>query len=94
MASQLAASAEKSSSVVRQLALCDGGFMGASWTLSQRSTDSQTLRRSAHHVLARSLYRGLRGNGYTPAQILALSAEMVSLVTSDYGTVDIARTGS
>jgi hypothetical protein len=42
----------------------------------------------AHRILARSLYRELRGNGYTPAQILALSAEMISLVTADYGAVD------
>lgn len=52
----------------------------------ERLTDAPVGR--AHHVLARSLYRELRGNGYTPAQILALSAEMVSLVTSDYGSVD------
>ena len=52
----------------------------------ERLTDAPIGR--AHHVLARSLYRELRGNGYTPAQILALSAEMVSLVTSDYGAVE------
>ena len=51
-----------------------------------RLTDAPVGR--AHHILARSLYRELRGNGYTPAQILALSAEMVSLVTADYGRVD------
>ena len=53
---------------------------------NERLTDAPVGR--AHHILARSLYRELRGNGYTPAQILALSAEMVSLVTSDYGAVD------
>ena len=55
---------------------------------TERLTDAPVGR--AHHVLARSLYRELRGNGYTPAQILALSAEMVSLVTTDYGAVDAA----
>ena len=68
-----------------------GGIMDAIAEVD-RLTDAPIGR--AHHVLARSLYRELRGNGYTPAQILALSAEMVSLVTSDYGTVDAARTGS
>jgi hypothetical protein len=58
----------------------------------ERLTDAPVGR--AHHILARSLYRELRGNGYTPAQILALSAEMVSLVTSDYGVVDEGKSAS
>jgi hypothetical protein len=39
----------------------------------------------AHQIIARSMYRELRDNGYTPAQILALSAELIGLVTTDYG---------
>lgn len=42
----------------------------------------------AHEILAKSLYRELRENGYTPAQILAISAELISEVTADYGSVD------
>jgi len=42
----------------------------------------------AHEILAKSLYRELRDNGYTPAQILAISAELIAEVTEDYAPVD------
>lgn len=42
----------------------------------------------AHEILAKSLYRELRDNGYTQAQILAISAELIAEVTEDYGPVD------
>jgi hypothetical protein len=34
-------------------------------------------------ILARSLFKELRGSGYTPNQILSLSTELIGLVTQD-----------
>lgn len=34
-------------------------------------------------ILARSLFKELRGSGYTPNQILSLSTELIDLVTQD-----------
>jgi len=32
-------------------------------------------------ILARSFYRELRANGYTPAELVAVSTELIELVT-------------
>jgi hypothetical protein len=37
----------------------------------------------ATRILAKSLYKELRGNGYSPNQILSLSTELIDLVTQD-----------
>jgi len=34
-------------------------------------------------ILARSFYRQLRDNGYTPSQVVAMASELISLVTDD-----------
>ena len=34
-------------------------------------------------ILAKSIFKELRGQGYEPTQILSLATEIVSLVTSD-----------
>jgi pyruvate-formate lyase-activating enzyme len=34
-------------------------------------------------ILARTLFKELRGSGYTPHQILGLSTELIDLVTKD-----------
>jgi hypothetical protein len=34
-------------------------------------------------ILARTLFKELRGSGYTPNQILGLSTELIDLVTKD-----------
>jgi hypothetical protein len=34
-------------------------------------------------ILAKSLFKELRGNGYSPNQILSLSTELIDLVTQD-----------
>lgn len=34
-------------------------------------------------ILAKSLFKELRGNGYSPKQILSLSTELIELVTQD-----------
>ena len=40
-------------------------------------------RAAAARILARSFYRELRENGYTPRQLLSLSTELIELVTQD-----------
>jgi hypothetical protein len=37
----------------------------------------------ATRILAKSLFKELRGNGYSPNQILSLSSELIELVTRD-----------
>jgi hypothetical protein len=37
----------------------------------------------ATQILAKSLFKELRGNGYSPNQILGLSTELIDLVTKD-----------
>jgi hypothetical protein len=37
----------------------------------------------ATRILAKSLFKELRGNGYSPNQILSLSTELIDLVTQD-----------
>ena len=41
------------------------------------------LDNKATKILAKSLFKELRGNGYTPNQILGLSTELIDLVTQD-----------
>jgi hypothetical protein len=43
-------------------------------------------------ILAKSLFKELRGNGYSPNQILSLSTELIDLVTQDIkGTSSITE---
>jgi len=47
-------------------------------------TSIPTIDRAAGaRILARSFYRELRENGYTPKQLLALSTELIDLITQD-----------
>jgi pyruvate-formate lyase-activating enzyme len=39
-------------------------------------------------ILAKSLFKELRGNGYTTKQILSLSTELIDLVTQDLKAVN------
>jgi len=39
-------------------------------------------------ILAKSLFKELRGNGYTTKQILSLSTELIDLVTQDLRVVN------
>ena len=48
------------------------------------SDKSPTLDGSAGaRIVARSFYKELRSNGFTPRQMLALSAQLIELITSD-----------
>jgi len=38
---------------------------------------------SAARILARSFYRELRSHGYTPSELVAVSTELIELVTLD-----------
>ena len=42
----------------------------------------------ATRILAKSLFKELRGNGYTTKQILSLSTELIDLVTQDLKAVN------
>ena len=47
-------------------------------------------------ILAKSLFKELRGNGYSANQILSLSTELIDLVTQDLkgaGQVEAAQPG-
>jgi hypothetical protein len=48
-------------------------------------------RERAVKILAKSIYKELRQNGYDPKQIVALSSELISLVTSEMKEDDKAR---
>ena len=41
---------------------------------------------AAARIVARSIYRELRAAGYSPLQVLALSTELIDLVTRDLET--------
>ncbi len=40
-------------------------------------------RAAGARILARSFYKELRENGYTPRQLLTLSTELIDLITQD-----------
>ena len=42
-----------------------------------------TLDNKGTKILAKSLFKELRGSGYSPNQILNLSTELIDLVTQD-----------
>ena len=48
-------------------------------------------RERAVKILAKSIYKELRQNGYDPKQIVALSSELISLVTTEIKEDDKAR---
>ena len=49
-----------------------------------RSATTFPFDRSAGaRILARSFYKELRNSGYTPKQLLALSTELIELITLD-----------
>ncbi|MBL9102090.1 MAG: hypothetical protein JNL82_14085 [Myxococcales bacterium] len=45
-------------------------------------TETRDTRRAVS-ILARSLFRQMREQGYTPEQIIALSSELIDLVSQD-----------
>ncbi|MDX2020619.1 MAG: hypothetical protein SF187_10280 [Deltaproteobacteria bacterium] len=56
--------------------------------MSQALATTQSNHSAANHqkalkILAKSVYKEMRQNGYEPKQIVALASEIISLVTSD-----------
>ena len=57
---------------------------GSSPGVSNANASIPSIDRAAGaRILARSFYRELRENGYTPKQLLALSTELIDLITRD-----------
>jgi hypothetical protein len=53
----------------------------------QPAAPASTLDRAAGaRILARSFYKELRTSGYTPSQLLAISNELLDLITQDLQT--------
>ena len=53
---------------------------------------AKTIDSKGARILAKTLFKELRGNGYTPNQILSLSTELIDLVTQDLkGAVEAAE---
>ena len=50
---------------------------------TKESNTSVNNQQKALKILAKSVYKELRQNGYEPKQIVALASEIISLVTSD-----------
>jgi hypothetical protein len=48
---------------------------------TQREKTLPGTASSGTRILARSFYRELRSNGYTPAELVAVSTELIELVT-------------
>ena len=56
--------------------------------LAMQTTDAEPAplpfdRAAGARILARSFYKELRASGYTPKQLLALSTELIDLITQD-----------
>jgi hypothetical protein len=48
-----------------------------------RTAAAAPSRERAVKIIAKTMYKELRLNGYDPRQIVALSSELISLVTSE-----------
>ena len=58
--------------------------MAARTTLSSETARNKAVPGTAPsgaRILARSFYRELRSNGYSPAELVAVSTELIELVT-------------
>jgi len=52
-------------------------------TPNETASISNLDRSAGARILARSFYKELRASGYTPKQLLALSTELIDLITQD-----------
>jgi hypothetical protein len=46
-------------------------------------SNERELRSRGERIVARSFYRELRENGYSPRELLAVSSELIDLVTRE-----------
>ena len=63
----------------------DGGFVTMAQLLDRDALQSQGRgeREKAIKILAKSIYRELRSSGYETREIVALSSELIGLITTD-----------
>lgn len=63
----------------------DGGFVTMAQLLDRDALRSQGRgeREKAIKILAKSIYRELRQSGYDTREIVALSSELIGLITTD-----------
>ena len=63
----------------------DGGFVTMAQLLDRDALQSQGRgeREKAIKILAKSIYRELRQSGYDTREIVALSSELIGLITTD-----------
>lgn len=54
-------------------------------------TAAAAPKEKAVKIIAKSMYKELRNNGYDPKQIVALSSELISLVTNEMKEDTAAR---
>jgi hypothetical protein len=59
--------------------------------MSKTSEGSPLRDGRAARILANSLFRDMRQNGYECSQILALATELIDLVTKDMSTASAAQ---
>ena len=52
-------------------------------TIMTPTAETRDTSRRAVSILARSLFRQMRDQGYAPEQIIALSSELIELVSTD-----------
>jgi len=58
-------------------------YCGGMNTDDRTETLDPSRASSPARILARSFYRELRSHGYTPSELVAVSAELIELVTVD-----------
>ena len=51
--------------------------------IEREVTTARAEREKAVKILAKSIFRELKTNGYEPREIVALSTELLSLITTD-----------
>src|SRR3954470_7668394 len=63
----------------------DGGFVTMAQLLDRDALQSQGRgeREKAIKILAKSIYRELRASGYDTREIVALSSELIGLITTE-----------
>jgi hypothetical protein len=81
----LAGLLHNSSTPLASLSPTAGGDMAREMVIEEQSGNGNgaVVDTRAARILARTFYKDLRENGYTPNQILALSTELIDLVTRD-----------
>jgi len=54
--------------------------------IEREATTARAEREKAVKILAKSIFRELKTNGYEPREIVALSTELLDLLSTDFKT--------